>query len=153
LEGVDRPLPGVSIRARTGASRSITLSPSGLEPAQTWRFVSDDQGEDRSALKALESRLAAARKRNTVEENDVIEDRSLAGAGMALGFRILVELLACIAVGTGIGYALDLWLGTLPWMMLGFFVLGSVAGMVTVARTAQEFERRRQRDDAGGTQR
>ena len=43
---------------------------------------------------------------------------------MGLGFRIAVELVAGIAVGTLIGYALDGWLGTRPWLMVVFLFLG-----------------------------
>jgi len=50
--------------------------------------------------------------------------------------RIGVELVSALIVGVAIGYMLDRWLGTTPWLMLLFFVLGSVAGIVNVYRTA-----------------
>ncbi len=53
---------------------------------------------------------------------------------MGLAFRIGVELVSALAVGTGIGYGLDLWLGTKPWLMVLFFFLGSAAGVLNVWR-------------------
>jgi ATP synthase protein I len=53
---------------------------------------------------------------------------------MGLAFRIGVELVSALAVGTGIGYGLDLWLGTGPWLMVLFFFLGSAAGVLNVWR-------------------
>lgn len=45
-----------------------------------------------------------------------------------------VDLVTNTLVGTGLGYLLDRWLGTIPWFMISGLVLGSVAGFVTVFR-------------------
>lgn len=60
---------------------------------------------------------------------------------MAAGFRIAVELLAAIVVGAGIGWGLDQWLGTRPWLLILFFILGAVAGLMNVYRTGVELDR------------
>jgi ATP synthase protein I len=60
---------------------------------------------------------------------------------MAAGFRIVVELVAAIAVGTGIGWLLDGWLGTRPLMLVVFVLLGAAAGVMNVYRTAKELDR------------
>lgn len=62
-------------------------------------------------------------------------------AGMAAGFRIVVELVAAVAVGTGIGWLLDGWLGTRPLMLVVFVLLGAAAGVMNVYRTAKELDR------------
>ncbi len=54
--------------------------------------------------------------------------------GMALGLRIGVELVVAIVVATGLGWAIDRWLGTSPWVMIVMFFLGVAAGMVNVYR-------------------
>ena len=53
---------------------------------------------------------------------------------MGLGFRIGVELVAGVLVGTGIGWGLDSWLRTAPWLMVLFLLLGGAAGVINVHR-------------------
>ena len=50
--------------------------------------------------------------------------------------RLGVELVSALAIGVGIGLLLDYWLGTGPWLMLLFFLLGSAAGFMNVYRAA-----------------
>ena len=54
--------------------------------------------------------------------------------GLALGFRIGIELVTAVVVSVGLGWAIDHWLGTKPWVMLGMFFLGIAAGMLNVYR-------------------
>ena len=56
------------------------------------------------------------------------------GSGFALAWRIGIELVVAIAVGTGLGWAVDRWLGTRPWGMIVLFFLGAAAGMLNVWR-------------------
>lgn len=51
--------------------------------------------------------------------------------------RIGAELVAALIIGVGFGLVLDSWLGTKPWFMLVFFVLGAAAGMFNVFRVVQ----------------
>jgi len=93
--------------------------------------------EDRSRqLDEFSAKVKAVQDRRAKSET-----RSAGAAGrttgqMGLGFRISVELLATLAVGTGMGYVLDRWLGTSPWLTLAFFMLGAAAGMRNVIRVA-----------------
>jgi ATP synthase protein I len=64
------------------------------------------------------------------------------GAAMGLAFRLATELVAGLVVGGGIGWVLDKWLGTSPIMLLVFFVLGAIAGIFNVIRTAREMQRK-----------
>jgi len=89
------------------------------------------------SLKNLESRLEAARARQQDARGTGDENLKAAPtAGMGLGFRITVDLLAGLAVGVGLGLLLDRWLGTTPFLMIVFFFLGAAAGMLNVYRTA-----------------
>ena len=54
--------------------------------------------------------------------------------GLAFGFRIGIELVTAVLVAGGVGWALDRWLGTRPWVMLTMVILGIAAGMLTVYR-------------------
>ncbi len=47
-------------------------------------------------------------------------------------------------IGFGVvGYLLDWWLGTLPWLMLVGIVLGFVGGMVRLVRLLKSSSKRR----------
>ena len=50
--------------------------------------------------------------------------------------RSQIHLAAGVAVGAGIGYFLDRWLGTGPWLLILFFFLGAAGGMMNVYRAA-----------------
>lgn len=65
------------------------------------------------------------------------EDRPHSGMGLA--FRIGIELVSAVAVGTAIGWGLDYWLGTRPWLMLVFILLGGGAGILNVYKLARGF--------------
>jgi ATP synthase protein I len=54
--------------------------------------------------------------------------------GLALGLRIGVELVTAVVVSVALGWAIDRWLGTRPWVMLVMFFLGIAAGMLNVYR-------------------
>ena len=60
---------------------------------------------------------------------------------MAYGMRMAAELVSAIIVGGLIGYALDAWLGTKPWLFLLFFVLGFVAGVLNVVRGYERMQK------------
>lgn len=100
-----------------------------------------DQAGDAAGLSDLDRRLRAARARQATGGR---KPTSIAGGqeGMGAGLRIAVELLAAVMVGTGIGWALDIWLGTRPWLLIVFFVVGSAAGFLNVYRTAKELDER-----------
>jgi len=55
-------------------------------------------------------------------------------ASWGVGFRAGVEIVAALVVGVALGWSLDRWLGTFPWLFLVFFVLGSAAGIMNVYR-------------------
>lgn len=60
-------------------------------------------------------------------------------SGLAWAFRIGVEMVSALAVGVGIGLALDWWLDTSPLFLLVFFVLGAGASFVNVYRAAMGY--------------
>lgn len=52
-----------------------------------------------------------------------------------MAFEVSGHLVAGLLVGGGIGYLLDQWLGTAPWLLIVFFFMGAGAGMINVYRT------------------
>ena len=99
--------------------------PSGKEPP------GDTPDEGRS-LSDLKSRLAEARARDRRTGG---EPPDASGVGVAV--RVGIEMVGSVAVGVAIGWALDKWLGTGPWLMVVFFFLGGAAGILNVYRTVK----------------
>jgi len=64
------------------------------------------------------------------------------GQGAALGqaLRLGIELVAGVAVGGFIGWALDRFLGTAPFLMVVCLGLGAAAGILGVVRTAKRMQ-------------
>ena len=92
----------------------------------------------------LEARIAAARKAREPGRTHQEEHYSQA----QLAWRMVIELVAGLGIGFGIGYGLDVLLGTLPWMMMLFTVLGLVAGVKTMMRSAAEIQEKKLADPA-----
>ena len=88
------------------------------------------------SLDDLDARLKKARGTQDRARQAEMLSPNLPGSAMGLAFRVGVEMVAGVAVGTGIGYALDYWLGTGPWLMIVFFFLGAAGGMMNVYRAA-----------------
>ena len=49
-------------------------------------------------------------------------------------------MVAAVVVGTIIGFILDNWFGTKPWLILIFFFVGVVAGILNVIRSAKDMQ-------------
>ena len=54
----------------------------------------------------------------------------------AKAFQLSTEFISAIFVGALLGYLLDRFLGTTPWGMIFFLLLGFVAGVLNVMRSA-----------------
>jgi F0F1-type ATP synthase assembly protein I len=48
--------------------------------------------------------------------------------------KVATELLAGLLIGGGIGWTIDKWLGTNPWFLVIFFLLGGAAGILNLWR-------------------
>jgi ATP synthase protein I len=57
-------------------------------------------------------------------------------SGFARGFRLSSELVAGVLVGAALGWLIDRWLGSVPWAMFVFALLGFAAGVLNVMRQA-----------------
>ena len=57
-------------------------------------------------------------------------------SGLARGLRLSTELVAGVVVGGLIGWFLDRWLGISPWAFIVFLLLGFVAGLINLMRSA-----------------
>jgi ATP synthase protein I len=57
-------------------------------------------------------------------------------SAIARGFRLSTELVAGVLVGAAIGWLIDRFIGSSPWGMIVFLLLGFAAGVLNVMRTA-----------------
>ena len=82
----------------------------------------------------LKDRLKNARKKLKVEK----ENPQTSNFGQA--FKLSTELVAAVLVGTIIGFILDNWFDTKPWLIIIFFFVGVVAGILNVIRAAKKLQ-------------
>jgi ATP synthase protein I len=74
-------------------------------------------------------------------KKQVQSDSEKRGSFMGSAFKLGTELVAAVAVGTIIGFILDSWFDTKPWLIIIFFFLGAAAGMLNVIRTANRMQK------------
>ena len=63
------------------------------------------------------------------------------GSFMGNAFKLGTELVAAVVVGTIIGFILDSWFDTKPWLIIIFFFLGAAAGILNVIRAASRMQK------------
>ena len=73
-------------------------------------------------------------KRNLYNENEP-------PSSIGTAFKLSTELVSAVVVGTIIGFILDKTFGTKPWLILIFFFVGVVAGIINVFRSAKNMQR------------
>lgn len=83
--------------------------------------------------KALDEALAA---RSAAKGEGSQGRKTGGGADMANAFRLSTEFIGGVLVGAGIGYLIDRLAGTSPWGLIVFLLLGFVAGILNVLRSA-----------------
>ena len=86
----------------------------------------------------FKTRLKIAKSKIKKQVEDDIEKR---GSFMGNAFKLGTELVAAVVVGTIIGFILDSWFGTTPWLIIIFFFLGAIAGMLNVIRAANKMQK------------
>jgi len=62
-------------------------------------------------------------------------------SSIGAAFKLSTELVSAVAVGTIIGFILDQTFGTKPWLILIFFFVGVVAGIINVFRSAKNMQK------------
>ena len=86
----------------------------------------------------FKTRLEIAKKRISKKNQDNKNDNP---SSIGTAFKLSTELVAAVAVGTIIGFILDSWFDTKPWLIIIFFFLGAAAGMLNVFRTANRMQK------------
>jgi ATP synthase protein I len=95
-------------------------------------FMSDDKPPP--SLEELDSRLKKVQQ----------ERQHTDGAGMpptrfGQSMHLGIEMAATLVVGGGVGWYLDQWLDTKPWLLIVFLFLGIGAGLSNAFRLARRY--------------
>ena len=89
-------------------------------------------------LKEISTRLEIAKKNIKKKQN---KNRRTNAASIGKAFKISTELVAALFVGVGIGLIVDNFLGTKPFGLIIFFILGAFAGFLNVYRVMRRIEK------------
>jgi ATP synthase protein I len=101
-----------------------------------------DRGNRRESLTSdLASRIARAQDARKMNEGGARRGAAKDMSGLSRALRLGTEFIAAILVGAGMGYLLDLWLNTSPWIMLVMLLVGFAAGILNVTRSVARMNR------------
>lgn len=81
----------------------------------------------------LDATLASRRRSGSEGERDA---KSGGATGYGQAVKLSSEFIAGVLVGAGLGWMLDRLIGTSPWGMIIFLLLGFGAGVLNVMRSA-----------------
>lgn len=118
--------------------------------ALRWRHGTRMSNNDPDArrLAEIEERLRKAR-----EKRDEVQQVEAPNSKLGIAFRLVAELMAGVIVGGAIGWGLDRILGTGPFLLIVMFLIGVVAGIFNVVRSAQQMNEEQAAKDAESSKR
>ena len=86
----------------------------------------------------FKNRLEIAKK--NLKKNKAKNNSSNA-ASLGKALKISTELVAAVVVGSTIGFILDNWFDTKPWLTIVFFFMGATAGILNVIKSAKKMHK------------
>jgi len=89
-------------------------------------------------LKEISARLKIAKSK---VNNSNTENKKLNSSNLGNAFKISTEFVAAVVVGSTIGFILDNLFGTKPWLIIIFFIIGVIAGMLNVIKSAKVMQK------------
>ena len=87
---------------------------------------------------SLKTRLEIAKSK--IYKRTLYKDKE-PPSSIGTAFKLSTELVSAVVVGTIIGFILDKTFGTKPWLILLFFIVGVVAGITNVFRSAKNMQK------------
>ena len=107
-----------------------------------------EQDPGKARLDELAKRLDALNQEREDKRVRQVRSRSSSGS-TALGMRVVTELLAGVFGGLALGWFLDNWLGTSPWLLFLMLALGMVTAFRNVVRLSGQKEDQKSKDGKG----
>ncbi|ARS27409.1 AtpZ/AtpI family protein [Sphingomonas sp. KC8] len=95
----------------------------------------DPKSAEDARLTSLQQRLNAAAEAERIR---TATKQAKPGKGYSQGNRVLAELIAGPVVGALVGWVLDRWLGTAPWLLLVLLFLGIGVAFRNIVRISNE---------------
>ena len=89
-------------------------------------------------LNEISARLEIAKK--NIKKN-IKKNKSLNVTSFGIAMKISTELVAAVVVGAPLGFILDNWLDTRPWLTIVFFFMGVAAGILNVIKSAKDMHK------------
>ena len=89
-------------------------------------------------LKEISTRLEIAKK--NIKKN-LSDNKGSNAASLGKALKISTELVAAVVVGTTLGFILDNWFDTRPWLTISFFFIGVSAGILNVIKSAKDMHK------------
>ena len=86
------------------------------------------------ALDSLEARLAAARK---TEDARLAQDHAKYPEAAGLGLSVISTMIGYPLGGIIVGFAIDQWLDTTPWVTIGLMFTAFAGAVLQVVRSNQ----------------
>ena len=87
---------------------------------------------------SFKTRLEIAKKKASKRN---IDSKKHNPSSIGSAFKLSTELVSAVAVGTIIGFILDNTFGTKPWLILIFFFVGVIAGIINVIKSAKNMQK------------
>ena len=86
----------------------------------------------------FKTRLKIAKEKSKAKFNKKTNEPN---SNIGQAFKMSTELVSAVVVGTIIGFILDKWFGTKPWLILIFFFVGVIAGIMNVIKSAKKLQK------------
>ena len=84
---------------------------------------------------ALSARLKIAKKK--ANKNSFANNNKKNASSLGTALKLSTEMVAAVLVGSIIGFILDNWFDSKPWLTIIFFFVGATAGILNVIRSAK----------------
>ena len=91
-------------------------------------------------IKAPDENLNSLKKKIQEAKEKIEEPVVEAPKPLGKIMKVVVEIVAAMAVGLGIGILIDNYFDTRPFFIIIFFLLGSAAGIINVFRVAKSLQ-------------
>ena len=69
------------------------------------------------------------------------ENKRQNSSSLGAAFKLSTELVSAVVVGTIIGFILDKTFDTKPWLIIIFFFVGVIAGIINVVKSAKNMQK------------